>query len=127
MARTTQAGRAREMRSTAENARLPAAEERSEPSTRRNPPVHKTRYGRVEVAVWARELEEGRMSYSVTLQRSYQDQDGKWQHTSFLDEGDILPAAEALRQAGTWVQEQRQKPRGEAYREQRPASHGNDS
>jgi hypothetical protein len=65
----------------------------------------------VEAAVWTREVEEGRIAYSVTLQRSYQDRDGKWQRTSSLDEGDLLPAAKALDDAYTWIQKTRQQHR----------------
>jgi hypothetical protein len=67
----------------------------------------------VEAAVWSREVEEGRIAYSVTLQRSYQDRDGKWQRTSSLDEGDLLPAAKALEDAYTWIQKTRQHHRQE--------------
>ena len=113
MARATQTGRAKEDGSTAdENPRLPPAEERQEPNQQRGP-GHKARYGRVEAAVWPRELDEGRTAYSVTLQRSYQDRDGKWQRTSSLDEGDLLPAAKALDEAYTWIQKARQNTHNE--------------
>ena len=113
MARTTQSGRAKEESSTAdENSRLPPAEDRPEQSPQRGP-GYKARYGRVEAAVWPRELEEGRTAYSVTLQRSYQDRDAKWQRTSSLDEGDLLPAAKALDDAYTWIQKTRQNAHNE--------------
>jgi hypothetical protein len=91
-------------------------EVRHDPSVSRAP-EYKARFGRVEAAVWSRGLDEGRMAYSVTLQRSYQDRDGKWQRTTSLDEGDMLPAAKALEDAYTWIQEQRQHSREEAFHE----------
>ena len=113
MGRTTQAARTGEASRTAEeNPRLPAAEERPEPCPQRAP-SYKARFGRVEAAVWPRDLEEGRIAYSVTLQRSYQDRDGKWQRTASLDEGDLLPAAKALDDAYTWIQKTRQHHRQE--------------
>jgi hypothetical protein len=75
-----------------EHPTLPPAEERQEASPQRNLPGYKARFGRVEAAVWVHTSDEGRIGYSVTLQRSYQDRDGKWQRTSSLDEGDLLPA-----------------------------------
>ena len=92
----------------------PATEsEHAEPAPQRAP-TYKARYGRVEAAVWLRER-EGRTAYSVTLQRSYQDREGKWQRTSSLDEGDLLPAAKALEDVYSWIQKGRQ----EAWQEQR--------
>ena len=54
-----------------------------------------------------------RAAYGVTLQRSYQDRDGKWQRTASLDEGDMLPAAKALEDAYTWIQKERQHSRAD--------------
>jgi hypothetical protein len=106
MART-QAARSREERPPVEeHSRLPAAEER-ERAPQRNPPSYKARFGRVEAAVWAHTSDEGRIGYSVTLERSYKDREGKWQRTSSLDEGDLLPAAKALDDAYTWIQKTR--------------------
>jgi hypothetical protein len=113
MARMTQARKeGGESQGSVEGATLPPAEERQEPGTHKGP-AYKVRFGRVEAAVWCRELEEGRVAYSVTLQRSYQDKDGKWQRTASLDESDMLPAAEALREVYSWVQKNRQHSRGD--------------
>jgi hypothetical protein len=96
-----------------EKATLPAApaEEHQEPGTHRAP-CSRGRFGRVEASVWSRELEEGRTAYSVTLQRSYQDKEGKWARTTSLDESDMLPAAKALEDCYTWIQKERQHSRG---------------
>jgi hypothetical protein len=102
------------------NPTLPAAEERPEPGLQRGP-SYKARFGRVEAAVWSRDLDEGRIAYSVTLQRSFLDGAGKWQRTGSLDEGDLLPAAKALDDAYCWIQKTRQKHR------QQEASHRDES
>ena len=94
----------------------PPVEERHEPSVSRRP-EYTARFGRVEAAVWRRDLDEGRTAYSVTLQRSYQDRDGKWARTTSLDEGDMLPGAKALEDAYTWIQRQRQHSREEGFSE----------
>jgi hypothetical protein len=113
MARMTQAKReGGEADGSVQGGTLPPAEERQEPTGHRAP-AYKARFGRVEAAVWCRELEEGRVAYSVTLQRSYQDKEGKWQRTQSLDEGDMLPAAKALEDAYCWVQQERQHSRAE--------------
>ena len=113
MARTTQSERAKEVTPPAEEpARLPAARVSPEANPQRGP-SYKVRFGRVEAAVWAREVEEDRVAYSVTLQRSYRDRDGKWQRTSALDEGDMLPGALALEDAYRWIQQERQHSRAD--------------
>ena len=100
------------------------AEERHEPSVSRSPD-YKAQYGRVQAAVWKRELDE-RTTFSVSLTRSYLDKQQQWQRTTNLDEDDLLPAAKALDDAYTWIQKQRQHSRGEAFHElQGPARAAN--
>lgn len=91
------------------------AEERQEPSVNRAPD-YKAHFGRVQAAVWMREL-EGRAIYSVSLTRSYKDRYEQWQRTTNLDEDDLLPAAKALDDAYAWIQRQRQHSREEALQE----------
>ena len=86
-------------------------------------PEHKVHYGRVDVAVWRRQADDGRAWYSFAMSRSYKDRDDKWQRTTSLDEEDLLPAARALERAYDWAQEQRQAARGTPFKELRgPAS-----
>jgi hypothetical protein len=86
-----------------------------------SPPEHWVHYGRVDVTIWKRPSEE-RDRYSISLGRSYRDKDDQWQRTGRLDEEDLLPAAKALEEAYAWVQDQRQKARGETTREVRLSS-----
>ena len=59
-------------------------------------PEHKVHYGRVDVAVWRRQADDGRARYSFTASRSYKVRDDQWQRTASLDEEDLLAAARAL-------------------------------
>jgi hypothetical protein len=84
-------------------------EERQEPGVSRSPD-YKAHYGRVQAAVWRREI-EGRASYGVSLSRSYKDKYDQWQRTTSLDEEDLLPATKALDDAYAWIQKQRHQVR----------------
>lgn len=86
-------------------------EEGTDPSQAGATPEHKVHYGRVDVAAWRRQAEDGRAWYSFTVSRSYKDRDDKWQRTASLDEEDLLPAAKALDEAYEWAQRQRQAAR----------------
>jgi hypothetical protein len=86
-----------------------------EPQTTRAPD-YKAHFGRVQAAVWRRDL-EGRTSYSVSVTRSYKDKQDQWQRTTQLDEDDLLPAAKALDDAYTWIQRQRHQSREGSLRE----------
>jgi hypothetical protein len=95
----------------------------SAPAGAGSAPEHKVHYGRVDVAVWRRQADDGRAWYSFTVSRSYKDRDDQWQRTASLDEEDLLPAARALERAYDWAQEQRQAARGTPFKELRgPAS-----
>lgn len=50
-------------------------------------------------------------SFQVSLRRSYQDAEGKWQHTQTLREEDLLPAAFALTRCFERIMIERGEPR----------------
>ena len=91
--------------------------EGKDPSVTRAPD-YKIQLGRVQAAVWLREI-DGRMVSSVTLTRSFKDEHEMWHRTNQLDEIDLLPATEALRDAYRWIQEQRHQARQEANQDLR--------
>jgi hypothetical protein len=91
------------------------AQERHDPTVGRSPDF-KVQYGRVQAAVWSREI-EGRTIFSVSLSRSYRDRQDQWQRTTNLDEEDLLPAGIALSDAYKWIQQQRQHQRDGAFHE----------
>lgn len=57
-------------------------------------PVKKLRVGNVTAAIWKNDD----TFYSVTLQKSYK-QDDEWKNTDSLNHGDLLNAAKALQRA----------------------------
>lgn len=63
-------------------------------------PAAVVRCGRLSAAVFRRMAKakdgEAFATFQVSLRRSYQDADGKWQHTQTLREEDLLPSAFAL-------------------------------
>ena len=77
------------------------AEEPAEAAQAGQAPEHKVHYGRVDVAVWRRQAEDGRAWYSFSVSRTYKDRDDKWQRTASLDEEDLLPAAKAMERPTT--------------------------
>lgn len=63
-----------------------------------NPPVLKLIDGQLQAAIWAKQGNYG-MAYSVTLQKSYKDQQDQWQHTEFLASNELLTASQLLTRA----------------------------
>src|SRR4051812_39467327 len=109
-------GRMSEQGKPATPAPLPAEpEEPGEPHVSRSP-EYKAHFGRVQAAVWRRDIDE-RTSYNISLTRSYKDKYDQWQRTNNLDEEDLLPAAKALDDAYTWVQRQRHQARDASINE----------
>lgn len=60
-------------------------------------PIHKVDlYWPVTAAIWRNEDREGRAWYSVTLERTYKDREGRWQSTTSLNADDTLLAQKVL-------------------------------
>ena len=57
-------------------------------------PVHRIRLGSCQAAIWENEGEYG-VRYSVSLERLYTDEEGKWQYTRTFNASD-LPNLAAL-------------------------------
>lgn len=70
------------------------------------PPIHHVRLGRISAAIWETSDENGEPRRYVTLDKSYTDNAGDWQHTSCFSAPDLLAVAEAARQAATWLYSQ---------------------
>jgi hypothetical protein len=101
----------------------PRTETRSQPSEEQpevipsRQPDHKIQMGRVQGSVWSKEMGDGRIVWSVSLSRSYQDRDGQWKRTHQLDDGDLLPASQVLEALFRWTQGQRQHNRQESLQD----------
>jgi hypothetical protein len=64
-------------------------------------PVKRFKLGYVEASVWKNDT-----YYSVTLDRSYKDAEGKWQTTDSLGTGDLLNTIKVLERCEQWIAEQ---------------------
>ncbi len=70
-------------------------------------PAHKLRDGCLSVVIWRNTSTEGSTYYSATPQRSYKAGDDTWRETDNLSTDDLLAMAELLREAYTWVKNQK--------------------
>lgn len=82
--------------------------------TKGSPPVWKkrvqTRGASIEVAVFKHEVDQGQASFStfsITLDRSYKDGEGKWHTTHSFRRDDLLAGAHLLQRAYAWISEQK--------------------
>lgn len=65
-----------------------------------NKPIHSINFGVVEAAIWANELDDGKVVHSVTLGRLYKPADSDtWKSTPSLRRSNLLPAAKTLDEA----------------------------
>ena len=60
-----------------------------------NKPSKKWKLGGVDVAMWKKETDKGTMT-SYSIQKSYKDKDGSWQHTSFLNDNELLKLSKII-------------------------------
>jgi hypothetical protein len=79
---------------------------------RANKPVVEFRYGLCRASVWENEKEGGGVRYSVSLQRSYKDDQG-WHQTQSLNASDIDLMIMALQDAKRFVFAPKEREPGE--------------
>jgi hypothetical protein len=100
-----------------EDAPAPAAANGNPPAGggKGTPPVWKKRFfsagSFVEVAVFRHVADQSQQgsshpTYSIALDRSYKDHEGRWGGTTYLRRDDLLVAAHALQRAYAWISEQ---------------------
>lgn len=65
-------------------------------------PIAKVNMYPVTAAIWVNER-DGKSYYSVTIERTYKDDDGKWKNTSTFNAGDLLLVAKAADLAHTEI------------------------
>ena len=68
-------------------------------ASKKERPVDEVRFGRVKVVVWKNQTAKGDMLSFVPVKLYRQDGDDQWKETNNLGVGDLLPMAEALREA----------------------------
>lgn len=67
--------------------------------------------GGLGVAVWKRKV-DGVDRFSVRLERSYKDDQGEYQNSSYLRASDLLRAGKLLEQADAWIEQEKGRARG---------------
>lgn len=70
-------------------------------------PAIKFRDGVLQATVWRNTTTDGKTYYSVNVTRSYKASDDAWKQTDSLSADDLLPMAELLREAYSWVKAQK--------------------
>ena len=72
----------------------------------------------VSAAIWRNQNQKGDVFYSVTLERSFKDEKGKWQSSSTFNAGDLLVLAKVADLADSEIRKLRasdkQQPEEEA-------------
>ncbi|MFO0849881.1 MAG: hypothetical protein U0871_15200 [Gemmataceae bacterium] len=69
-----------------------------------NKPVHEVRLGRIRVAVWLNDTENG-PRYNVQITRLYKDKNDKWQDSASFGRDDLPLVAKVADLAMVWMYE----------------------
>jgi len=72
------------------------------PEEKGAPPVFKTKVGRVQMNVWEQETKSGTM-LSVTLKRSYRDQDGNFKDAYNFSVQDLADMRRCIDEVEAWA------------------------
>jgi hypothetical protein len=90
----------------------------------RKPPAVEFRIGRIRATVWENSHPEKGKWFSITLTRSYKDNQGQWRTASSFGRDDLLAVGEVTRMAFHWInreygggQRDPQQPNGPAHEE----------
>lgn len=78
-----------------------------------NKPITTVRDGAIKATVWANDAKNGGVRYSVTLTRSYTDDEGKWHDTGYFSRNELLRVAHLAHRAYDAIAEQATKPAAE--------------
>ena len=88
------------------------------PKAERGRPAHECRIGRIRATIWENHHETQGTWYSITLTRSYKDNEGRWKSASSFGRDDLLVIGEVTRMAFHWIHRQYQeKSNGAGQRE----------
>lgn len=72
-------------------------------STNNNSPIQTFRIGSVRAAVWAKQGENGTF-HSVTITRTYKDENGDYQDTASYSHPELLAVARVAEQAARYIE-----------------------
>lgn len=62
-------------------------------------PVDQIRINNFRAAIWSNPTEDGRVFYSITFSKSYQDKAGNWKETDSYNPNDLLVLQKVMDQA----------------------------
>jgi hypothetical protein len=68
--------------------------------------------GGLNVAVWKHKVDGGGEHYSIRMDRTFKNDEGQYESTPYLREGDVLRAQKLLGQVDDWIEQDRAKHRG---------------
>lgn len=71
-----------------------------------NKPIKKIRLWPVTISVWENSTKEGGTFNTFSFERTYKDDEGKWQNTQSMRRQDLLVLAKACEQAFTETERQ---------------------
>ena len=75
-------------------------------------PAQTIRLGRIKVAIWKNQSEDGKTWFNVTVSRSY-NEGGDWKDTDSYRRDDLPVVAKAMDMAYAWIWDQRETSRPE--------------
>jgi hypothetical protein len=84
-------------------------------SPAKTPPVHTIRYRNLKASIWKNDGQNGAF-YSVTLGRSYQDDQNVWHDVTSFNSGDLPLLAKLANDCHSWIEWQTRRDAEEAKR-----------
>lgn len=72
-------------------------------SSGKNPPAHTIRYRNIRASIWKNEGQSGSF-YSVTFDRSYQDEENNWKNVTSFNAGDLPLLAKLANDCHSWIE-----------------------
>lgn len=73
------------------------------PEQNDNRPVHTIRYRGCEAAIWRNTAQNGSTFHSVTVRKSYEDDNGEWRDVQSFLFSDLPNLAKAVSDAHSWI------------------------
>lgn len=89
--------------STAPKAPVNDTAESAPPEQNGNRPVHTIRYRGCEAAIWLNAGTNGTPYHSVTVRKSYKDEQGQWHDVQSFLFSDLPHLAKAITDAHSWI------------------------
>jgi hypothetical protein len=83
----------------ARKAEVTATSSQKNETTDSSLPVWKDKFGRVQSAMWNHLQEDGKTRQTISISRSYQDENKKWHNVHYFDSNDIKDIRAACDQA----------------------------